>query len=172
MARWKLMTNHYLNVPNNEWEYTETDRKTNRPIRKKFAVPRYFNILDPGDWSSRWGATKDNEDGEVIVCHEGKGESTDHVFFGDPTPDMQPIDEEAKTISASLSKKWETRPDFSPGEYSQSLIDKFQMSMAEAQAKSSEIKGMDELLTSMKGVMESNAQIMVALTNQSAARRV
>ena len=30
MARWKLMTPHYLNVEGETWEYTENDRQTGR----------------------------------------------------------------------------------------------------------------------------------------------
>ena len=44
MARWKLMTPHYLNVDGEEWEYQETDRQTGRPRGTKFRVPR---LLDP-----------------------------------------------------------------------------------------------------------------------------
>ena len=47
MARWKLMTSHYLNTPGEEWEYTENDRNTGRPRRIKFPVPRLLDINDP-----------------------------------------------------------------------------------------------------------------------------
>lgn len=171
MARWKLMTNHYLSVPGNEWEYTENDRTTGRPVRRKFTVPRLLSIADPQDWTNRWG-NKDNEDGEIIVCYEGKGEPKDIIFVGEPTPDMQPMDEEATVISASLASKWETRPDFNPGEYSQSLIDKFQVDLAAASTKSAEVKGMDELISAMTRLMEQNATIMAAMANVSQPRRV
>ena len=38
MARWKLMTPHYLNVEGETWEYTENDRQTGRPKRVQFPV--------------------------------------------------------------------------------------------------------------------------------------
>ena len=75
MARWKLMTPHYLNVEGESWEYTENDRQTGRPKRVQFPVPRLLDIRDPSCWTNRWG-NKDNEDGEIIVCHSGKGEKT------------------------------------------------------------------------------------------------
>lgn len=170
MARWKLMTNHYLNVPGNEWEYTENDRTTGRPVRRKFPVPRLLSITDPQDWTNTWG-NKDNADGEVVVCYEGKGEPRDIIFVGEPTPDMQPVDEEAAVISASFANKWATKPDFNPGEFSQSLVDKFQVELAQAQTKSSDIKGMDELIGAMTRLMEQNATIMAAMANAAAPTR-
>ena len=47
MARWKLMTPHYLNVEGETWEYTENDRQTGRPKRVQFPVPRLLDIRDP-----------------------------------------------------------------------------------------------------------------------------
>lgn len=154
------MTNHYLSVPGNEWEYTENDRVTGRPVRRKFTVPRLLSIADPQDWTNRWG-NKDNEEGEIIVCYEGRGEPKDIVFLGEPSPDMQPVDDEATVISESLAKKWETRPDHIPGDYSQSLIDKFQIAMADA--KPAEVKGMDDLISAMTTLMKQNAEIMAAM---------
>jgi len=94
MARWKLTEAHYLfGYPPDlegegvEWEYKETDRITGRERRKRFKVPFYFDI-------------------DTIVCHEGKGQPSDFVFEGDPTPSMTPLDEEAKQISARFADKW------------------------------------------------------------------
>ena len=55
MARWKLMTPHYLNVEGEEWEYQETNRTTGRPQRTKFPVPRLLDIRDPQCWTNQWG---------------------------------------------------------------------------------------------------------------------
>src|SRR6266404_1239640 len=102
MARWRLITGHYLNVlldgQSVEWEYKEVDRNTGKQGRKVFPVPMLMDPNDPADHN--------NPDG-IIVCHEGKGERRDTVFIGDPTPDMEPYDEEAEVISASLRQKWE-----------------------------------------------------------------
>lgn len=103
MARWKLMNSHYLNILDpdtgapTEWQYSETDRTTGKARRKTYHVPQ---LLDPKD------PTLCNADGEIIVCQEGKGLPRDIVFFGEPTPDMEPMDEEAETISESLKSKW------------------------------------------------------------------
>jgi hypothetical protein len=165
MARWKLMTAHYLNVPNEDWEYTENDRTTGRPKRVKFPVPRLLDPRDPACWTNRWG-NKDNEDGEIIVCHEGKGDAKDMVFIGDPTPDMMPIDDEAKALSASFEKRWAYKPETDVGDYSQSLVDKFQVELAEAQARPVEVPGLAELTGAIGKLVEQNAKVI------ESARRV
>ena len=72
-------------------EYTENDRQTGRPEVRPVPVPASLEI-------------RTNEDGEIIVCHAGKGDAKDIVFIGDPTPDMLPVDDEAKAISATLKR--------------------------------------------------------------------
>lgn len=103
MARWKLMNPHYLNILDpdtgepTKWEYSESDRTTGKARRKTYHVPQ---LLDPKDPSLC------NREGDIVVCVEGKGQPGDIVFFGSPTPDMEPMDEEAETISNSLKSKW------------------------------------------------------------------
>lgn len=103
MARWRLINAHYLNIldPDSgeptQWEYKEQDRLTGKMGRKIYNVP---DLLDPKD------PNKCNYPGEVIVCHLDKGERKDIVFFGDPTPEMEPLDEEAEQISVALQSKW------------------------------------------------------------------
>lgn len=103
MARWKLMNPHYLNILDpdtgepTKWEYSESDRTTGKARRKTYHVPQ---LLDPKDPSLC------NREGDIVVCVEGKGIAGDIVFFGSPTPDMEPLDEEAETISDSLKSKW------------------------------------------------------------------
>lgn len=155
MARWKLMCDHYLNTPGEEWEYTETDRATGRPIRKKFAVPRHFAVNDPTCWNYKWGPSNDQE-GEIIVCYEGRGEAKDFIFIGDPTPDMTPLDDEAREISAKFAVKWNFRPEESSGEFSQSLVDKFQLEMADAMTKPVQVEGLSELVAAIGKLVETN----------------
>lgn len=167
--RWKLMTSHYLMTEGWTWEYSETDRKTGRPKRKSFEVPRYIDILDPGDWTNRWGS-KDNEDGECVVCHKGKGLDTDIVFFGDPTPDMVPQDDEARELSASFEEHWRYKPESAEVSHSQSMIDNLQLQMAEVQAKPQqvEIAGLADLVAVMVESQKQQAEMMKTL----AARRL
>lgn len=160
MARWKLMTPHYLRVPGEQWEYTETDRTTNRPRKMRLDVPRLLDPADKGCWTNRWGSG-DNADGEIIVCHEGKGQPSDQVFFGDPSPDMVPFDDEAKAISESFAKAWSFRPDQGFGDFSQSMIDRLQAQMKPQEAPT--IPGLSELVSAINGLVQAQ---------QPAARRV
>lgn len=169
MARWKLAVSHYLNVPGTEWEYSEADRSTGRPVRRKFSVPRLLDIRDPQDWTNKWG-NNDNAEGEIIVCHEGKGEPKDVVFIGDPSPDMIPVDDEAIAITNALKPKWEMRPEILPGDYSQSLVDKFQIQMQDADAKAREAgnANVDKVLNAMTELMQQNAMLIASLANKPA----
>ncbi len=101
MARWRLITGHYINILTDgkpaEWEYKEVDRTTGKQARKIFPVPVLLDPNDPADH---------NYPGEIVVCWDGKGQRQDLIFTGDPTPDMEPMDEEAETISASLQERW------------------------------------------------------------------
>jgi hypothetical protein len=122
MARWVLHEAHYLKVPGTYWEQKETDRNTGRVKVKQYPVPLYLNPTDPVDWNYKpeggghvtTGGNSFNE-GVIIVCHAGKGEPRDIIFEGDPTPGMEPIDDEAKEISAKF--KW-SAPNFSDDEMS------------------------------------------------------
>lgn len=159
MARWKLGAPHYLNVPGEVFEYKETDRATGRQRRIQYAVPRLLDPDDPTCWTSTWGS-KGNEDGEVIVCLEGRGEGRDIIFIGDPTPDMIPVDDEAKEISAKFEARWKSKPEESAGQYSQSLIDRFQSEMAEVSAKPVEVPGLSELTAAIGKLVEVNAETL------------
>lgn len=161
MARWKLLNAHYINSPDSEWEYKENDRKTGRQRRYQIPVPRLVDPRDPSDWTNRWGQ-KDNEDGECIVCYAGKGEASDIVFTGDPTPDMMPVDDEASAISATFTKRWEYKPDVATeGSFSQSLIDKFQSQMP-VESAPAKVEGLSELIAAITAMTKSNQDLVEA----------
>jgi hypothetical protein len=106
-------------------------------------------------------------DGVIIVAYNGTSDPNDVVFTGSPTPDMDPIDEEAKKISASFAQQWKHPIESLPGNYSQSLIDDFQRQMADVQAtkKSEPVEGMTELLTAMASMMKQNQELLNVLTH-------
>ena len=108
MARWKLNSEHYLNLdPSSEYEHRETDQLTGATARTVHKVPTYL----------------DGKAREIIVCYKGKGEPRDLVFIGEPTPEMEALDDEAKAISESLHHKWIHPIDALPGTtYSESLL--------------------------------------------------
>lgn len=108
MARWRLRNGHYLNTlameedklaPGTQWEYKEQDRGTGRAARKMYNVPQLLDPKDPADC---------NYPGEIIVCNEyDRAFPRDIIFLGDPTPEMEALDESAEAISDSLRHKWE-----------------------------------------------------------------
>ena len=98
MARWKLNSKHYLPVPGTEFDYKETDDDTGKQARKVFPVPLF---LDPDSPSDR------NYPGEIIVAHaDGAYQRKDIIFTGPPTPEMEPLDEEAEAITEAMRVGW------------------------------------------------------------------
>lgn len=104
--RWRLTGPHYINVPtlpdgtNIEWEHKETSRDSGRTVRRLFPVPILLDPKDPADH---------NYPGEIIVCREVEGAHKfrqDYAFVGDPTQEMEPLNDEAEAISESLRDKW------------------------------------------------------------------
>ena len=169
MARWKLVTNMYLNCLGDaatQWEYKEVDRSTGRERRKTLPVPRYLDINDPSDWTWRDPTSnRDNANGEIIVCHVGKGKDRDIEFDGDPTPDMIPVDEEATQISASFADHWRYKPEGTEMTYSQSMLDKFMAEKADMEAKPQtvEVAGMGDLLSAFATMTQQNQALLQAL---------
>lgn len=104
--RWRLINAHYLKVaelPDGtkvEWEHRETSRESGRTVRKLFQVPI---LLDPRDGADC------NYPGEIIVAHAVEGAHNlrqDIIFVGEPTPEMEPLNEAAQAINDSLQAKW------------------------------------------------------------------
>lgn len=169
--RWRLTAAHYLKVPGTEWEHKETSRETGKQARRVFPVPALLNPDDPADC---------NYPGEIIVCHEGKGQGRDITFEGEPTPDMEPLDDEAKKLSAELAPKWQHPIDTLPGngqDYSQMLIKMFEKQMLQAQAANPvSLAGVDpskfeELQKQVQQLVQQNAQLVAQLAKSPDQRR-
>lgn len=180
MARWKLMTSHYLLVADpTKWEYKEVDRGSGREKRKQVTVPRFLDINDPGDWTNRFGdvgvshgGNSADGAGEIIVCLPGKGGPHDIEFYGDPTPDMSPVDEEAMAISASFAERWRYKPEGAEISYSQSMIDNLNQEQADAAARPQqvEVAGLADMVVAIGALTAQNAELMKALSNGKASR--
>lgn len=168
MARWKLVTSHYLNcVEETKWEYKEVDRATGRERRKQLTVPRFIDINDPGDWTTSWGP-RDALEGEVIVCLPGKGQPKDIEFLGDPTPDMIPLDDEAKELSATFEDHWRYKPESADISFSQSMVEGFNAEQAEIQSRPTivEVPGMAEMVAAVASLAAQNTELMKELTRR------
>lgn len=142
--RWRLTNPHYLRVaelPDGtriEWEHKETSRESGRTVRKLYSVPMLLDPKDPSDH---------NYPGEIIVTREVDGAhlmARDIVFFGDPTPEMEPLNEAAEAISSGLRSKWEhpietlpTNGGMDPGEraYMENMMSEFAKQIGQALPK-------------------------------------
>jgi hypothetical protein len=165
MARWRLTAPHYLNVEGTVWEYREVDRTTGRPKRTQFPVPLLLDPTQPSDWTHRIGM----DDGDVCVSDGKNPDPKDIIYTGSPTPDMQPLDDEAMKISKSLESSWKHPIESLPGTFSQHLLDGLQNEVASIQAnqaKSAPVEGMTELLTAMTAMMKQNQEMMAILASK------
>ncbi len=104
--RWRLTNEHHLSVaelPDGtrvEWEHKEISRESGRIVRKLYPVPLYLNPKDPADH---------NYPGEIIVAHKVDGCHNlrqDYIFSSPPTPEMEPLNDEAQAITDVWREKW------------------------------------------------------------------
>lgn len=168
MARWRLTGPHYLNVPGTEWEYQELDTRTGRPKRQRFAVPMYLDPQQPPNWDKPNGSVI-----ELVVCHGTPTVAGDIEFVGEPTPDMVPLDDEAKAMSAKLEEtKWNVKADTLTGSYGEhlerTLEKQLEQQMALVKHVTSQqvapVPGMNDLLTAIAGMMAQNQEILARLS--------
>lgn len=185
MARWRLMNAHYLNVPGTEWEYVEISRASGKQARVRFPVPQYLDPRDPSDH---------NYPGEIVVAHAKEGEKAnkfypkDIIFVGQPTPDMEPMDEEAEKITKQYEHQWiapmgeQALPGY--GDYSQSLLAKFDEELTAAIQRvgagkvvtmpNTSVKqtDFDKLQKQVEELTKQNAALLAKLTEQNAVKKV
>jgi hypothetical protein len=180
MARWRLTEPHYLFTdPGTKWEYVETDRTTGRQVRKQYEVPQYFHHEAEADWNEyESGPRGEKLAGSIVVSDGRNAKPRDIVFKGNPTPGMDPIDDEAKAITAQFKDKWNL-PDnikWGPGEYTTGLTDwlvtqqdKVSSKMAALAEKNT--AGFGDFMKSMTEMMQQNQKILEMLTVKSNGER-
>lgn len=169
MARWKLTDAHYLAVPGTEWEYKETNRETGRQARKVYEVPVYLNPKDSADWNYP-------RDEAIIVSNKfDPAFPRDIVFRGTPTPDMEPLDDDAQAISDSERSKWIHPIEALNMTYSESRLSEFERAIAEHTAKSMaaappalSLSGVDpaafeRMQQQLASLIEQNAKLQAAI---------
>lgn len=153
-----------MQVPGTQWEYKEVDRTTGKPKRVVFEVPMLLNPNEPSDWNYRYG----QDNGEIIVA-QGNAEPADIIFTGEPTPDMMPLDDEAKKISAGFATKWKHPIETLPNSYAEHILDGLQKEVADVRSKAASAapaEGMSELLAAMTTMMKQNQELLLALTSR------
>jgi hypothetical protein len=181
MARWRLTDSHYLAVAGTEWEYKEQNRETGRQARKVYEVPMYLNPKDNADWNYP-------RDEAIIVSNKfDPAYPRDIVFRGTPTPDMEPLDDEAQAISDAERKNWIHPIEALNMTYSESRLSEFERGIAELLAKgvpkmssapmpSMSLSGIDpeafeRMQQQIATLMEANAKLQSAL-EQAPKRRL
>lgn len=176
--RWRLTSAHYLNVPGTEWERQELNMQSQSMARQRFVVPM---LVDPKDPKSTRGQPED----EVYVAHEGSKYSRDIIFIGDPTPEMEPMNEEAEAITNRLRPSWSHPVDALPGTFNQSMLIGLEKQLAEAIARAGGIpkeapnvggvsaEDFAALQAQVQTLMEQNAALLAQLTgDKTEGRRV
>jgi hypothetical protein len=179
MARWFLKDAHYLSVAGIEWEYKETNRETGRQARKVYEVPQYLNPKDASDWNYP-------RDEMIIVSDRyDPAHPRDIVFRGPPTPDMEPLDDEAREITQGYIDRgaWVHPIESLNMTYSQSVLSEFERSIAEIVAKQMphgpapalSLGGVSpgdfaKLQAQVATLMERNAQLEEAMVKKPARR--
>lgn len=180
MARWRLRDAHYLNVPGIEWEYKEQDRETGRSARKVYNVPLYLNPQWVQDWN--------DPDGIVVTNKYDPAHRRDHLFIGSPTPDMEPIDDEAQKISQEFidAGVWKHPIDSLNMTYSESRLSDFEREIAQIMAgqmlkhdkplpnvslQGIDPKKFDELQAQVIELMHQNARLQNQLDERPGVKR-
>ena len=102
MARWKVTAKHYIHAEQygqpTEWERQETNQATGRLFRKAYKVPMFVDPEDP--------FCVNKFEGFCVVARKGFEKPGDIVFFGPPTPDMEPLDDAATAETEAERPKW------------------------------------------------------------------
>jgi hypothetical protein len=132
-----------------------------------YPVPLFLHPESPNDWNYQ---DSRNDDGEIIVCHEGKGLPKDIVFIGDPTPGMLPLDEEAEAITAKFGKNWTPTAGLDDQSQSNSFSQKLllgmldQMSDVQTKAAAAPMApGFEKFMEMMSAMMAQQTQILAAI---------
>src|SRR6267154_1733519 len=103
MARWKLTAKHYLEALQfgqpSEWQREEINVQTGRAFRKTYPVPMYIDPDDP--------FCINRTVGYCVIATKGSALPGDlEVKNFKPTPDMEPLDEEARQLSEAERPHW------------------------------------------------------------------
>lgn len=166
MARWRLTQSHYLEIESLddqpvEWEYKEIDQNTGRSRSKRFNVPFLLDILDvKGCWNDQSG---------IIVSNGNNPGPRDYIFNGDPTPEMEPLDEEAQQITDACAANWVHPIDSLPGQgYTQSLLAGLEKQLSAIALSTKPVaisensvskEDFEELKAQIKALMAKNAEL-------------
>jgi hypothetical protein len=103
MARWRVNAKHYVMAEQygepTEWVREEVNRDTGRAFRKTYKVPLFVDPEDP---------LCCNREGMCVLATADSAKPGDIMFLPPaiPTPDMEPLDDEARAITKEWEPKW------------------------------------------------------------------
>jgi hypothetical protein len=175
MARWKLTSSHYLTVQGTAWEQIEVDRMSGKQIRKRYDVPLQLDVADTSLWNGNIIRNPRGEvlGGDIIVAHaDGEHLADDYIFRGNPTPDMFPLDDEAKALSAKFEKVWNAKPD-EEITYGRRMIERIEEvgQRQHDEARTMKVEGLEDVLKGMAELMAMNQALMAQLIPAKVAER-
>lgn len=170
MARWRLTAPHYLTVPGTKYRYEEVDRETGEKNVAEHDVPRYLDPNNPRDCRTM---------GMCVVTHGEVKIKGDWPFVGEPTPDMEPLDEEAQAISDSCRGHWQHPIENleANGGFSQALLQVLERQLTQAMSKGATVPAtstsvsLDEftkLQEQVASLMAQNAELKASKINRRA----
>lgn len=167
MARWKVTAKHYLYAEQwgqpTEWERQETNQATGRLFRKAYKVPLFIDPDDPFCQNKLEG-------GLCIVARQESARPGDIVFFGPPTPDMEPMDDEARAETNAEKHKWVNPIDsLAPEigqEFGQQLLAALQSKVNEAQAPVSLKNVPNSDIEELKAIVAKQQEMINKLMSQ------
>lgn len=183
MARWRLLEPHYITVlrdgATSEWAYKEINRANGREIVKKYPVPTHLDPKIQTDWTHRDMLGREqigakDDDGYIIVGYGEGLHPQDIILVKDAkgklpiTPGMEPLDDEARALSAQYNERIIPLEGRDDATYSERLLDKFIEQLAEAHttassASAGNVQGLGDVLKAMTEMMQQNQQILQAL---------
>ena len=161
MARWKLTAKHYLHALQygqpSEWQREEINVQSGRAFRKTYPVPMFIDPDDPHCINRHLGY--------CVIATEGSDQPGDLIVSNfKPTPDMEPLDEEARQLSEAERSHWINPIDgLSPtmGEdFANQLLAALQQQMNKTQSSGSlgsnaEVSNLSALVTAQQKQIES-----------------
>src|SRR5262249_46558469 len=121
---------------------------------------RHLEPKDPGDH---------NYPGEIIVSDGHNAQARDIIFLGEPTVDMEPVDDEAKKITGDLEASGRWKRPVEGQDFGESLIKNFMERLDRVSAQPVSTGGIDpkdftELQAQVKALMEQNAKLQAQIT--------
>ncbi len=147
MARFRLRGKHYsMTVPPMEWEQREISQETGKQGIHRYKVPR---LIDPDDPSDCW-------QGECVVSTKFDPRfPRDIVIEGGPTPEMDPLDDEAVEMMKGVDRA-DPFEGYDDRSYADRLIEGLHKMAAEQQSKpapSMDVSALQRELAEMREAM-------------------